>query len=63
MNDQVLYSFREIAEKMNTAPADWQWIGVHMSQRMFGITEARAKDYASRHGGKAERVSGHVPGG
>jgi hypothetical protein len=38
-------------------PQDWQWIGPHMSQRMFGITERRARNYAARHGGVASRIS------
>lgn len=57
MNDATLAHFRAIAESMQSAPTDWQWIGPHMSQRMFGITEARAKDYAARHGGTASRMS------
>lgn len=57
MNDAQLQAFRDIADAMRGAePADWQWIGRHMSQRMFGITERRAKEYAERHGGKAERM-------
>ena len=56
MNNAVLTQFRAIAEAMNTEPTDWQWIGQHMSQRMFGITETRAKAYAARHGGTAERM-------
>lgn len=56
MNDAQLQAFRDIAAAMQTEPADWQWIGPHMSQRMFGITERRAKAYAERHGGKAERM-------
>jgi hypothetical protein len=36
--------------------ADWQWIGPHMSQRMLGITEKRAKEYAARHGGEAKKM-------
>jgi hypothetical protein len=54
-NSQIL-AFRAIADAMQTAPTDWQWIGVHMSQRMFGITEARAKAYAERHGGVATKM-------
>lgn len=56
MNDATLIAFRSIAAAMQTEPTDWQWIGKHMSQRMFGITETRAKAYAARHGGKAERM-------
>lgn len=56
MNDATLQHFRTIAEAMNPEPADWQWIGRHMSQRMFGITEARAKAYAARFGGEATQM-------
>lgn len=56
MNDAALSQFRAIAESMNTEPTDWQWIGAHMSQRMFGITESRARAYAERHGGMATRM-------
>ena len=54
MNNAQLQNFRAFAAAMQTEPNNWQWIGPHMSQRMFGITEARAKAYAARHGGKAE---------
>jgi hypothetical protein len=53
MNYATLEAFRTIAAQMQTEPQDWQWIGKHMSQRMFGITEKRAKEYAARHGGNA----------
>lgn len=56
MNDAQLQAFRDIAAAMQTKPADWQWIGPHMSQRMFGITQERAEAFAARHGGKAERM-------
>jgi hypothetical protein len=56
MNNAALAQFRAIAEAMNTEPTNWQWIGQHMSQRMFGITEARAKAYAARHGGTAQEM-------
>lgn len=56
MNNAALSQFRAIAEAMNTEPTDWQWIGEHMSQRMFGITEARARSYAERHGGTARQM-------
>ena len=45
-----------IAEQM-IGPTGWQWIGKHMSQRMFDITEARAKDYADRFGGEAKPMA------
>jgi hypothetical protein len=57
MNDATLHTFRALADAMSgPEPRDWQWIGPHMSQRMFGITEQRAKNYAARHGGEASRL-------
>jgi hypothetical protein len=56
MTNATLFHFRAIAKSMNAEPTDWQWIGQHLSQRMFGITEARAKAYASRHGGVASKM-------
>ena len=55
MNDAALTHFRALAQAMNTEPTDWQWVGPHMSQRMFGITQARAEAYAARHGGEARK--------
>ena len=57
MNDATLQAFRNIHEAMQTEPTDWQWIGQYASQRMFGITETRAKAYAEKHGGNAEKMS------
>jgi hypothetical protein len=57
MNDAALEGFRQIAASMQgPEPRDWQWVGPHMSQRMFGITESRARAYAERHGGAAQRM-------
>lgn len=57
MNDATLNSFRMIADTLaGPEPRDWEWIGPHMSQRMFGITELRARNYAERHGGTARRM-------
>lgn len=56
MTEAQLVAFRAIADVMNSDPTDWEWIGVHMSQRMFGITEQRAKAYAERHGGVARKM-------
>jgi hypothetical protein len=58
MNDAQLEAFRKIADDMvNTeGKPNWQWVGKHMSQRMFGITEMRAKTYALRHGGEASEM-------
>lgn len=57
MRDEVLEHFRRIAAAMDSDPQDWQWIGEHMSQRMFGISEKRAKEYAKTYGGVAQRMS------
>lgn len=57
MNDATLQAFREIAAQMaGPAPQNWQWIGRFISQRMFGISEQRAKEMASRHGGEASEM-------
>lgn len=57
MNDAVLNHFRELAAAMaGSEPQNWQWIGKHMSQRMFGISEKRAKEFAARHGGEAMQM-------
>jgi len=56
MTEFQLMQFRAIADAMQTEPTDWQWIGEHLSQRMFGITEQRAKAYAARHGGVARKM-------
>jgi hypothetical protein len=53
MNNATLEAFRAISDAMQTEPTNWQWIGEHMSQRMFGITEKRAREYAETYGGTA----------
>jgi hypothetical protein len=55
MEDFILEQHRMIAAAMGLV-GDWQWIGPHMSQRHFGIPEARAKALAARHGGEAKRM-------
>lgn len=56
MTNAALEQFRSLAEAMNPEPKDWQWVGRWESQRMFGITEARAKEYAAAYGGEARRI-------
>ena len=57
MNASTLEAFRKLADTMQgPEPRDWQWVGKWISQRMFGITEKRARDYAAKHGGTAERM-------
>lgn len=56
MTEVQLIAFRQIAETM-LGKQDWQWIGPHMSQRMFGISEERAKAYTQRHGGVATSMT------
>ena len=55
MNDATLEGFRKIAETM-LGKQDWQWVGPHMSQRMFGISQERAEGYAKSHGGVAKKM-------
>lgn len=56
MNNSTLDHFRALADIMAGPDTDWQWIGVHISQRLFGISEIRAKDYAARFGGVASKM-------
>ena len=56
MNEAVLEHFRQIAKTMTAEPTNWQWEGPHMSQRVYGITEKRAKGYAAKHGGEAKKM-------
>ena len=58
MTESTLQAFREIASQMMIGKADWEWIGPHMSQRMFGITQERAEAYAKAHGGIAKKMEG-----
>lgn len=63
MNATTLQAFREIHDAMQAEPTDWQWVGPHMSQRMFGITRTRAEAYATRHGGIAQPMNAEKGGG
>ena len=57
MRHSTLSHFRNLAEILaGDEPRDWEWIGEHLSQRMFRITEARAKAYAEDHGGIARKM-------
>lgn len=57
MNDAQLSYFRSLADAMaGPEPRDWEWVGSYISQRMFGITEARTKKYAAQHGGTARKM-------
>ncbi len=63
MNTTTLEQFRKLADAMTgTEPKNWEWIGRWQSQRMFGITEARAREYEKRHGGTARRMEGSTAG-
>jgi hypothetical protein len=53
--DAVLEGFRMLADAL-IGTADWEWVGPHMSQRMFGITRERAEGYAKAHGGVARQM-------
>ena len=57
VREKDLQNFRDIHEAMQGGePQNWQWVGKYMSQRMFGISEKRAKEYAAQHGGEAKRM-------
>ena len=56
MTEAMFEHFRRLAEAMLTEPTDWQWLGPHASQRMFGITETRARTYARCYGGEASKM-------
>jgi hypothetical protein len=58
MTDATLLHFRSLAETLSDEPQNWQWVGPHLSQRMFGISERRARAYADRHGGVAREMEG-----
>mgnify|MGYP006958869208 CR=1 FL=1 len=51
---------KRIAERMDTAPKNWQWIGEHLSQQHFGITQARAEMLQRMYGGIASPLD-HNP--
>lgn len=56
-DDAQLSYFRSLADAMHGGePQDWEWIGKHLSQRMFGISERRAKEYAKLYGGTARSM-------
>lgn len=57
MTDNELHGFRKLYEAMAGAPTDWQWVGKHMSQHMFGITQERAEAYARLYGGEAKQMT------
>jgi len=57
MNDATLDQFRTLAEAL-IGRADWEWVGPHLSQRMFGITRERAESFAKAHGGVARKMEG-----
>jgi hypothetical protein len=61
MTDSTLHHFQAIAEEMAGAPTNWQWIGKFQSQRHFGITKAKAEDYARRFGGEAKEMESLDP--
>ncbi len=60
MNDAQLQGFRILADAMSAGdgPQTWHWFGPN-SQRMFGITERRARAYAETYGGVAATALSH----
>jgi hypothetical protein len=54
-DDHFLKPFQDAAKLMRgDAPATWQWEGDWDSQKMYGITEKRAKENAKNFGGVAK---------
>ena len=54
VTDATLEMFRALADAMTAGtPQTWQWIGPHISQRMFGMSRERAETYAAKFGGVA----------
>jgi uncharacterized membrane protein len=56
MTETTLQGFRDIAELM-CCGGRWEWIGLHLYQRMVHLAEKRAKDYAQRYGGVARPMA------
>lgn len=54
MNRAILAALREIAETVSDPQANWLWRRADGHLGMFGISEARAKEYAATYGGRAE---------
>ena len=53
-NEDTHNKLRRLADELTGPyPKDWRWIGQGVSQRMSGITEAKARYYAAKHGGEA----------
>ena len=58
MNNAALEGFRMMAAAMaGGEPQNWQWNGPYMSQQHYGISEAKAKALAARHGGVAKEMA------
>ena len=58
-DDATLTGFRNLADAMLGTDRNWEWIGLNMSQRMFGITRERAETYAAQYGGVARVDTDH----
>ena len=44
---------RSITDEFPIVPTNWEWVAPHLSQRISGISEIRAKDLVARNGGMA----------
>jgi len=57
LTDHDLERLRALADAMaGPESCDWRWFGPHQSQRMFNISERRARIFAARHGGSASKM-------
>lgn len=58
MNQAQVQALRNLADGLHLGQQlDWEWIGRSGSQRMFWITEERARDYAAVYGGIARPMT------
>lgn len=48
---------RASGRELPLVPTNWEWDAPHLSRRISGISEQRARDLAARNGGSASRMS------
>ncbi|HEX6690812.1 MAG TPA: hypothetical protein VF110_06655 [Burkholderiales bacterium] len=48
---------RSIADEFPIAQKNWEWVAPHLSRRISGISELRARDLVARNGGSASEIN------
>ena len=48
---------RSIADEFPIVPKNWEWVAPHLSRRISGISELRARDLVARNGGSAVEMN------